>query len=193
MIEGSTGQFRGTILQIPIILIDPIRPCGSRNMNRRNAVLIAAALVPACARAQTPTLSPNAPRDRVSVVREERQAAYNRMLQPHIDSARTTWPEVKARFLADRIGEGSHLFVVTRLRDAAGHMEQVFVAVQRIAADGRIHGAISSHIGLVEGYRYGQPYSLAEADLIDWVISRPDGTEEGNFVGRFIENMPVNF
>jgi hypothetical protein len=162
-------------------------------MNRRIALLAAAALVPACARAQTPTLSPNAPRDRVSVVRGEREAAYNRMLQPHVDSARATYPEVKARFLAGRIGEGSHLFVVTRLRDAAGHTEQVFVAVQRIAADGRIDGVISSRIGLVQGYQYGHPHSLPESELVDWVISRPDGTEEGNFVGKFIESMPVNY
>jgi len=39
----------------------------------------------------------------------------------------------------------------------------------------------------VTGYKHGDTYSFPEADLLDWTISKPDGTEEGNFVGKFLD------
>lgn len=44
-----------------------------------------------------------------------------------------------------------------------------------------------SQIGVVQGYRFGQPYGCAERDLVDWMISHPDGTEEGNAVRKFLD------
>ena len=37
------------------------------------------------------------------------------------------------------------------------------------------------------GYGMGQFYSLPESQLIDWMIAKPDGTEEGNEVGKFLD------
>ena len=37
--------------------------------------------------------------------------------------------------------------------------------------------------------RRGQALSVAEADVVDWTIARPDGTEEGNWMGRFIDGI----
>lgn len=30
--------------------------------------------------------------------------------------------------------------------------------------------------------------SFAESMLIDWTISKPDGTEEGNYIGKFLDD-----
>jgi len=53
-------------------------------------------------------------------------------------------------------------------------------------ADGEISGRIASSMTLI-GYGMGQFYSLPESQLIDWMIAKPDGTEEGNEVGKFLD------
>ncbi len=81
---------------------------------------------------------------------------------------------------------GHGFFAVTSLRDGAGAEEQVFVAVTGIR-NGRISGRIASDNLRVSGYKKGDAHSFPESDLIDWVITRPDGTEEGNVVGKFLD------
>jgi hypothetical protein len=39
----------------------------------------------------------------------------------------------------------------------------------------------------VKGFKNTDPHSFPESELIDWLISRPDGTEEGNVVGKFLD------
>ena len=80
------------------------------------------------------------------------------------------------------------LFVVTRLEDTEHHRETVFVVADSMKKS-RVFGRIWSPIQLVRGYRLGQPISLEERDLIDWMISRPDGSEEGNLLGKFVDKM----
>jgi hypothetical protein len=108
-------------------------------------------------------------------------------MEPYIAHARASWPEAKRRFVA---GLPRHhvFFVTTRLRDPNGRIEQVFVAVDSVVAK-RIYGRIWSQIMVVDGYRLQQPHDFAEEDLIDWMIARPDGTEEGNVVGRFLDTF----
>ena len=48
-------------------------------------------------------------------------------------------------------------------------------------------GRIDSDVRAVSGYKAGDSYTLPEKDLIDWVIVRPDGSEEGNVVGKFLD------
>jgi len=115
------------------------------------------------------------------------RAELRRMMQPYVDSARATWPAVRQRFQAG-MGPAAKLFAVTRLHDVAGHEEQVFIGVERIA-DGRIHGRIFSQIELVDGFTYGQLYDFAEPDLVDWLVMREDGSMDGNFVGRFLQGL----
>jgi len=52
---------------------------------------------------------------------------------------------------------------------------------------GVITGLIWSDIELLSGYKRGDSYAFPEGKLMDWTISKPDGTEEGNFVGRFLD------
>jgi hypothetical protein len=128
---------------------------------------------------------PNAPEDRpVAATAETRNELYA-LMEPYIAQARATYPEAKARFLAGL--PPRHTFLaVTRLRDAEGHTEQVFIAVDRIR-DGKITGRIQNDIRLVQGFENGQVHTFPEGELVDWVISKPDGSEEGNFVGKFLD------
>jgi hypothetical protein len=106
-------------------------------------------------------------------------------MEPYIAHARASWPDAKRRFVAG-LPRQHALFVTTRLRDASGRIEQVFVAVDSVSAE-RVYGRIWSQILIVAGYRLQQPHHFPEGDIIDWMIMRPDGTEEGNVVGRFLD------
>jgi hypothetical protein len=106
-------------------------------------------------------------------------------MQPAVERARASYPEARRRYLAG-LASGYTFFVTARLRDSSNRTEQVFMAVDSIRQR-RLFGRIASDIQLVQGFRRGQPYSLAEADLIDWMITDPQGSEEGNIVGKFMD------
>ena len=152
-------------------------------------IIAALALLQACAsapREQPVTLAPNAPADRpVRITTDTAQARLFALMEPYVREARASYPEAKRRYLAG-LSPGHTFFVTTRLYDAEGRMEQVFIAVDRIA-DGRITGRIWNDIRTVRGFARGQAHTYPEAELVDWLITRPDGTEEGNFVGKFID------
>jgi hypothetical protein len=132
------------------------------------------------------SVSPSAPRDTpVATTTEEAMAKLSEVLEPCRVKALSTWPGAQTRFLAG-LPPHQSLFVTTRLRDPAKHLEQVFVAVDRIAGDS-ITGKIWSDIALVSGYRRGQSIAIPQSAIIDWMISKPDGSEEGNLMGKFID------
>jgi hypothetical protein len=149
-------------------------------------VVLACAVLAAPLTAQDPYVAPNAPKDQPLTASTGSDAV--RMffaMEPYIAHARASWPEAKRRFVTGLPRQHS-FFVTTRLRDASGRIEQAFVAVDSVSAE-RVYGRIWSRILIVEGYRLGQAYDFHEGDLIDWMIARPDGTEEGNIVGRFLD------
>jgi hypothetical protein len=159
-------------------------------MIRRSLLLAAALAVAPCAAAaaQEPVhLAPNAPKDQpVSVSTDTAQARLMALMEPYAQRARASYPDARGRYLAG-LPPRHTFFVTTRLYDADGRMEQVFVVVDRIA-DGRITGRIWNDINTVRGFARGQTVTFGEAELVDWLIARPDGTEEGNFVGKFIDD-----
>jgi uncharacterized protein YegJ (DUF2314 family) len=135
---------------------------------------------------QSPKVSPKTPQDRPTEARGKTEAdEYRAAIAPYVAKARQTYPEAKKRYLAG-LPAGRTLFVVTNLRDKAGTTEQVFVAVANVR-DGRITGRIATDNLTVTGYKKGESYSFPESDLIDWLITHPDGTEEGNVVGKFLD------
>jgi hypothetical protein len=67
-----------------------------------------------------------------------------------------------------------------------GRVEAVFVTVSGIKGE-QITGRIDSDVRGVAGYKSGDSYSLSERDILDWVIVRPDGGEDGNLVGKFLD------
>lgn len=131
-----------------------------------------------------PRLSPNAPSDQ-PVEATGRVEEYQAAIAPYVEKGRKTYPEARDRYLAG-LAAGQHFFAVTNLRDGTDRFEQVFVAVASIK-DGRITGRIASDIIGVKGFKRGDPYSFPESELLDWLITNPDGTEEGNVVGKFFD------
>jgi len=132
-------------------------------------------------------VAPNAPQDQPKQAETLDQVAkLDLAIKPYVEKARQTYPEAKRKFLAG-LPPKETLFVTTRLHDSEGRIEQVFIAVKEIKDD-TIKGVIWSQINTVTGYQLGDSYSMKEKDLLDWTISKPDGTEEGNFVGKFLDS-----
>jgi hypothetical protein len=133
-----------------------------------------------------PTLSPNAPPDQPFDSRDKEEVeAYRAAIAPYVEKGRKTFPEAKRRYL-EGLPPGHSFFAVTNLRDNSGVTEQVFVAVAGLKDD-RITGRIASDIRGVKGFKNGDPYSFLESELVDWLITHPDGSEEGNVVGKFLD------
>lgn len=130
-------------------------------------------------------LAPKAPSDKPVTVDSARVDKLERAIQPYIAQARASYPDAKKNFLSG-LPHGDVFFVTVLLRDTGGHVEQVFVAVRAIK-DGRIYGKVASDVSLVKGFHNGDPYDFPEIDLRDWSISKPDGSEEGNYVGKFLD------
>jgi len=139
---------------------------------------------PPAATAPAPTLSPNAPADKPVSGRfsAEQQAKINELQAEDMKK----WPDVKARF-AKGLSAGEHLFVTTTLT-SPGKTESVFIAVSSIAGT-KIIGVISSEIMNVAGYKANDRYTLEEAAVTDWLIAKPDGSEEGNLVGKYLDTV----
>lgn len=144
---------------------------------------LAVLLLCTSAYAQEPVLAPNAPKDRP--VATEAHEKFERSIAPYVARARSTYPQAKERFLLG-LPKGQSFFVTTRLHGKDGSLEQVFIAVHAIR-DGQIMGRIWSEIHVVKEYKYKDPYSFPEDRLLDWLITKPDGSEEGNFVGKFLD------
>lgn len=108
-------------------------------------------------------------------------------VRPLIAQARATYPDAKRRFLAG-LPQGQAFFVSVPLRDAAGRVEQAYVGVQTYQGHS-ILGRIASPLERVQGFVVGDPYEGPESAVMDWVIIHPDGTEEGKFIGRFLDQQ----
>src|SRR5947209_13490944 len=114
--------------------------------------------------------------------------AYDKLIAPYVAKGRATYPAAKKRYLVG-LPRGYYFSVKARLRDRAGHFEDSFIGVRKIE-NGKVFGVVDSKIEVVEGYKRGQPIVIPESKVDDWVIIRPDGSEEGNFVGKFMDTAP---
>lgn len=147
---------------------------------------LALALAAAPLAAQDPYVAPNAPHDKVSAFSADGMSRLDSLLQPIIREARSTWPEARRRYL-EGLPPRHGFFVTASLVDGRGMREVVFIGVDSIARDS-IYGRVWNQIQRVQGYRLYQPYAMAEDDILDWLISKPDGSEEGNLTGKFMES-----
>jgi len=130
-------------------------------------------------------VAPTAPQDRVVHATNNEAQQFEDAIKPYVELARKTYPEAKQRFLKGLPPKQS-FFITTRLYNAARQFEQVFVAVREIK-DGQVTGLIWSDVGHIPGFKKGDSYSFPESEIYDWTISRPDGSEEGNVVGKFLD------
>jgi hypothetical protein len=141
-------------------------------------------------RHQDARIAPNAPQDRPVHFAGDPDAASARwraLAAPHVEKAMASYPAAKSRYLAG-LPAGETFLVTTLLRDEQGHFESAFVVVERIA-DRQVTGQIATQLDLVRGYRNGQTISFPESEVLDWTITKPDGSEEGNFVGKFLDTQ----
>lgn len=130
-------------------------------------------------------VAPVAPKDKpVHTSTAAGAAELARAIAPYVEQGRTSYPDAKRRYLAGL--PPSHGFYVMTTLHSPGAEEMVFIAVTSIQGD-QITGRIASDILSAAGYKTGDVYKLSEHDLIDWLISKPDGSEEGNVVGKFLD------
>jgi hypothetical protein len=185
VLERSGGAFRARLVDGPALSVaeeDEIK----RFLNLYTARMQERSPTPVDAKpGSVAPLSSNAPPDRPHPVTTEDLQAYENAIAPHVAQAKRTWPDARRRYLAG-LPAGQIFFVTTRLRDARGRHETVFIRVQSIK-DGLISGTIATQLQIFRAYKPGDAYSLREEDLMDWMIARPDGSEEGNVVGKFLD------
>ncbi len=117
----------------------------------------------------------------------DQQTAYDKAIAPYVAKARATYPSAKKRFL-DGLPQGYRFSVRARLRDKDGsQFEDSFVSVEKISR-GQITGIIENELRTVKQFKTGQRITIPESKIDNWVIVRPDGTEEGNYVGKFLDH-----
>lgn len=130
-------------------------------------------------------LSPQAPVDKpVSIGNAEQTRKFEAAIAPYVKQAKATLPQAKTRFLAG-LPKGDHFLVTIRMYDAGGQFEQVFVGVTSWEGQ-TIHGILASDTPIIHR-RPSEVVTCKEQDVLDWTISQADGTEEGNFVGKFLD------
>jgi hypothetical protein len=121
---------------------------------------------------------------------DEQLVAYERAIAPYVAKARAAYPAAKKRFLAG-LPRGYLFAVMVRLHGVDHTKKEVqqadvFVEVHGIR-NGKIYGRINSPVSIV-GHKEGDLISFPESEIMNWVIQRPDGSEEGNYVGKFTDH-----
>lgn len=115
----------------------------------------------------------------------EQAKKFNEALKPHIKEAKRTYPDAKKRFL-NGLPPKDIFYITVKLRDEMGRIEQAFIEVKEIK-DQTVKGIITDEVTFVKKYKKGDEYTFPESELIDWKIIKADGTQEGNFVGKFLD------
>ena len=144
-------------------------------------LLLAVALVGTSVMAEAPRLAPNAPVDKPVSADATKM---DRAIAPYVEQARKSWPGARKRYLAG-LPKGEILFITVQLHEGE-KMEQCFLRVLKIDK-GQIVGTIATELISLKKLHNGDPVTVKEAELVDWMIARPDGSEEGNVVGKFLD------
>ena len=150
-------------------------------------IILSLLLVTAFAASAQTRDRPKTPPDKpVHLSDPQELSALERAIAPSVAKARKTYPAAKKRFLAGL--PPKYFFSLTiKLWDRShARFEVVFVTVDQIK-DGTATGHLVTHTKQPVGYDFGDPISFAESQIIDWTIVRPDGSEEGNVVGKFLD------
>jgi len=127
----------------------------------------------------------NPPQDKPVSSNAEQQKKIEDAIAPYVKKARETLPEAKKKYLAG-LPQDQTFYVTIRLYDSSKKYEQVFVKVTSWEGE-TIQGILSSDISLIHNHLRGEKLTCNESEILDWTISKPDGTEEGNFVGKFLD------
>ncbi|WP_133271377.1 DUF2314 domain-containing protein [Hymenobacter radiodurans] len=154
-------------------------------------VLICLATTEATAQKNTAPIAPNAPTDQpLSIASTEEGAglkAFEKVIALAVKQAHKTLPQAKKRFLLG-LKPDEAFFLTTRIYDSDGKFEQVFVRVTSWE-NTTVVGTIANELGVVQQYKINQSIVFPEKAILDWTIAKPDGSEEGNYVGKLIDTL----
>lgn len=154
-------------------------------MNYRPALVLMLVLL-GCVSALVPAVAQNQPpEDKPVAVNADQLKKLENAIAPYVKKARETLPEAKRRYLAG-LPKHQTFYVTMKLSDASKKYEMVFVRVTAWEGE-TIQGFLSSDLSLVHNHSKGEKLTCNETEVLDWTISKPDGTEEGNFVGKFLD------
>ena len=115
----------------------------------------------------------------------EQVRKFEDAIAPYVKKARDTLPDAKKKYLVG-LPPNQTFYVTIKLYGASEKFEQVFVKVTSWKG-ATIQGILSSDISSIHDHSIGEKLTCNESDILDWTISKPDGTEEGNFVGKFLD------
>jgi uncharacterized protein YegJ (DUF2314 family) len=154
-------------------------------MNHRAALILALFLL-----SSVPPLVPaiaqnNSPQDKPVATSAEQLKKFEDAIEPYVKKARESLPEAKKKYLAG-LPKNQVFYVTIKLYDSSKKFEQVFVRVTSWKGE-TIQGILSSDLSLIHNHSKGEKLTCNESEILDWTISKPDGTEEGNFVGKFLD------
>jgi uncharacterized protein YegJ (DUF2314 family) len=150
-------------------------------------VISATALIASVAVAQN-----DAPPDKPQTMRGDKAfEAYERAIAPYVAKARASYPAAKKRFLRG-LPPGYNLTVFVRVYQSPDKshkeaVEDLYVIVGAIKG-GKIYGRINNRPLSLTRYRLGDPVRFPESRVLSWVVLRPDGSEEANELGNFIDH-----
>lgn len=134
----------------------------------------------------TANVSENAPADRVITASGAEVKTIIEQIEEVSVEARKTLPEAKSRFFKG-LPKGEAFFLTINLKEGNA-IERVFVRVTKWK-DKAIAGNIANDIVGLQTYKNGQEITFSEEDVMDWTITKPDGSEEGNYIGKFLDSQ----
>ena len=109
---------------------------------------------------------------------------FERLRQPYVEKARKTYPEAKERFQAG-LPKGYRFFVTVDFQEHNVH-ENGFLQVRQIAK-GMVTAIVATKFQKITSPRYAESIVIPETRILDWTITSPNGSEEGNYVGKFLD------
>lgn len=154
-------------------------------MNQRTTLARALFLFSAVVWSAALAAQDNAPPDKPVAASAANVKKFEDAIAPYVKKARETLPEAKNKYLAG-LPKNESFSVTIKLYDSSKKYEQVFVRVTSWKGE-NIHGILVSDLSLIHNHAKGEKLTCRESEILDWTISKPDGTEEGNFVGKFLD------
>jgi len=127
----------------------------------------------------------NSPKDNPVSSNAEQLKKVEAAIAPSVKKAHETLPEAKKKYLAG-LPKNEVFYVTIKLYDFSKNYEPVFVRVTAWKGE-TIQGFPDSELSLVHNHSKGEKLTCNESEIVDWTICKPDGTEEGNFVGKFLD------
>ena len=114
-----------------------------------------------------------------------RLAKLDSAMWPQIEEAKSTLKVVHKRWNKG-LPKNSQLFVTVRLYNEKGEFEHVLGRVDKWVPN-RLFVTIASVMAVSDKFKPGMSMAFEQTIVVDWKIVSADGSEEGNYVKKFLE------